>query len=329
MDLWEFSDDDEEIIEFIARPITARQLFPRSDLFNTLSDEKFVRRFRLTKATTIILLERIEQSLKYRIDRATAVTPMNQLLCALRFYATGSQLIICGDMIGVHESTACRIVHRVTHAIASLRHMYITYPTSEDELNALAIGFYKIAKFPRVIGAIDCTHVRIISPGDIVARWHGSAHDSNIWDNCALKRSFLQGKFKNKVLLGDSGYAQTSYMMTPLADGSAVSRAERLYQESQIKTRNVVERAFGLWKRRFPILSRGINIHLHKVPGIIIATAVLHNIAITQNDQVPPEDPDYPVMEELSVGNTVGTGQLRGSRNLERRVLIEQYFASL
>ncbi|KOB67262.1 Uncharacterized protein OBRU01_17896, partial [Operophtera brumata] len=53
--------------------------------------------------------------------RVTAITPMNQLLCALRFYATGSQLITCGDMIGVHESTACRFVHRVTNAIAKQR----------------------------------------------------------------------------------------------------------------------------------------------------------------------------------------------------------------
>lgn len=44
---------------------------------------------------------------------------MNQLLCTLRYYATGSQLIACGDMIGVQEATSCRIIHRVTHAIAN------------------------------------------------------------------------------------------------------------------------------------------------------------------------------------------------------------------
>lgn len=40
---------------------------------------------------------------------------------------------------------------------------------------------------------------------DVVARWHGSAHDSNIWDNCALKGNFVHGKYQNKVLLLDSG----------------------------------------------------------------------------------------------------------------------------
>lgn len=259
-------------------------------------------------------------------------------------------------MIGVHESTACRIVHRVTHAIALLYPVYIKYPSTPEEQQKVAAEFYRIAKFPRVNGAIDCTHVRIISPGgqnaelyrnrkgyfsinvqcvaaanltfeDVVARWHGSAHDSNIWDNCALKRNFVQKKYADKLLLGDSGYAQTGFMMTPFPDGTPNSRGEILYQESQIKTRNVVERAFGIWKRRFPILSRGISVHLHRVPGIIVATAVLHNLAIMQNENVPPVDPEYPVLAEDLNENF--PQQPRGNRNIERRLLVENYFSLL
>lgn len=282
---------------------------------------------------------------------------MNQLLCTLRFLATGSQLITCGDIIGVHESTACRIVHRTIHAIALLYKYYIKFPNTVAEQNKLAADFYRIAKFPRVNGAIDCTHVRIQSPGgenaeiyrnrkgyfsintqcvagpnlmflDVVARWHGSAHDSNIWDNSAIKRKFLQGTYGDKFLLGDSGYAQTNYMMTPLADGNVRSRGESLYQESQIKTRNVIERAFGVWKRRFPILSRGINLSIHRVPGIIVAAAVLHNLAILQNDSVPPVEDDYPVFVENNY--LYASQQQRGrSNDLERRMLIEGYFSSL
>lgn len=283
---------------------------------------------------------------------------MNQLLCALRYYATGSQLTTCGDVIGVHESTACRIIHRVTHAIASLRPEFIQMPTSETNQNNVVTGFFNIARFPRVIGAIDGTHIKILSPGgdnaeiyrnrklffsintqaicsadlmfqDIVARWHGSAHDANIWDNCAQKRNCLQGLYNNNWLLGDSGYAQTHYMMTPLPENSINTRAEQLYQEAQIKTRNVIERAFGVWKRRFPILSKGINVKLQRVPGIIVATAVLHNIAIMQKDSLPPEDEETPLYHQqgdFAVGQPPRALQ---SGNNARTSLINNYFARL
>lgn len=61
MDLWElYSDDDEKIIEYIDRP---RELFERADLFGMYSDHKFFR-FRLTKETTIFLLQQIAPHLK-------------------------------------------------------------------------------------------------------------------------------------------------------------------------------------------------------------------------------------------------------------------------
>lgn len=63
-----FSDDDEELIEYISRPIV-RQIFPRSDLYNTLSEEKFKRRFRLNKATTLILLHQIKEQLNVGVER--------------------------------------------------------------------------------------------------------------------------------------------------------------------------------------------------------------------------------------------------------------------
>lgn len=163
--IWDFySDDDEEIIEFISRP-RIRDVNLRTNLFESLNDSKFVRRFRLTKETTLLLLHQIEDKLKFTSQRNNAVSPLNQILCTLRFYATGSQLITCGDLIGVDESTACRIVHRVTHAITSLYHSYIKLPSTSEDQQSNASEFFRIAKFPRVVGAIDCTHVRLMSPG--------------------------------------------------------------------------------------------------------------------------------------------------------------------
>lgn len=92
---------------------------------------------------------------------------MNQLLMTLRFYALGSMLIAVGDFIGVHKSTACKIVRRVTNAIARLAPQNIKFPATEEDISKTRLSFFEIASFPRVIGALDCTHIKIQSPGKL------------------------------------------------------------------------------------------------------------------------------------------------------------------
>jgi len=100
------------------------------------------------------------------IYRNHAITPTQKLLLALRFYATGSFLISAGDVMGVSKSAACVIVHDVSVALAKLRPQIIKMPETNDEIKELHKQFYGIAKFPLVIGAIDCTHIKIQSPGE-------------------------------------------------------------------------------------------------------------------------------------------------------------------
>lgn len=85
-------------------------------------------------------------------------------MLALRFYATGSMQQVIGDIAGIHNSTVCKCVFRVSSAIASLARNYIQMPTNEES-ETISCQFYEIARFPKVIGAIDCTHIVILSPG--------------------------------------------------------------------------------------------------------------------------------------------------------------------
>lgn len=103
--------------------------------------------------------------------RGGAISPMCQLLLTLRFYATGSMLIAVGDFSGVSKASASRIVRRVSEAIASLKPGYINMCQTEREMDELAAEFYNLAHFPRVIGTIDCTHIRIQSPGKNVVTY--------------------------------------------------------------------------------------------------------------------------------------------------------------
>ena len=68
------------------------------------------------------------------------------------------------------------------------------------------------------------------------------------------------------------------------------SPSEVAYNRAHVATRNTVERQFGLWKRRFPCLHLELRTKLENTATIIIACAVLHNIAIDSRDQPPHVD---------------------------------------
>lgn len=246
--------------------------------------------------------------------RNRAVTPSEKVLLTLRYYATGSFVHVAGDFVGVHKSTAGKIIVQVSEALAARRAQFIAMPSTNEEVRKVRQEFYNIAKFPRCIGSIDCTHIKIASVGgdqaeiyrnrknffslnvqtisdpqlricNIVARWPGSAHDSTILNNSVIKQRFENGEFGDSVLVGDSGYAIHKFLITPLLNPT--TEPEQVFNESIIRTRNTVERSYGAWKRRFPILSRGIGTKVSTAMTIIVACAVLHNIAREFGDQLP------------------------------------------
>jgi len=97
---------------------------------------------------------------------------MNQLLITLQFYATATFQVILGDLCHIHTSTVCRIIHKVTAAIAKLSTKYVKFPATADERRKNTNEFYQMPGLPGVIGAVDCTHVPTQSPGGVDAEIH-------------------------------------------------------------------------------------------------------------------------------------------------------------
>lgn len=133
---------------------------------------------------------------------------------------------------------------------------------------------------------------------------------------------------------GDSAYANRDYLLTPLLNPQ--TRAETLYNQSQIRTRGVVEKLFGIWKRRFPVLAYGCRLKLDTTLTVIVATAVLHNVARNMGEQAVP--PDDGLNENLD--NLIGLGNIFPGNFVEhqggaidifetRRNLINNYFTNL
>lgn len=152
---------------------------------------------------------------------------------------------------------------------------------------------------------------------DIVAHWRGSTHDSRIFNESRLKQRFEQSEFKGR-LLGDSGYACTPYLFTPIL--RPTTEKEEMYNRAHIRTRNVVERCFGVWKQRFQCLRKGFSTKLENTKLYIVALAVLHNIAMhRQNleDDVLVDDDIFPVTRVIN-------NSLRG--NAVRATFINEIF---
>lgn len=122
---------------------------------------------------------------------------------------------------------------------------------------------------------------------DIVERWPGATHDQTIFSASNLKMRFDCGQFGQYIMVGDSGYANTSYLATPYTmnhPGLDTDVIKRRYQAALIRTRNVVERQYGVLKRRFPVLRHGLNVALPTAQKLIVAAAILHNICIEEGE---------------------------------------------
>lgn len=291
----------------------------------------------------------------YGSFRNHALSATEMVFVTLRFLATGSILQVSADFNGIDKSTASRVVNKVTRAIAALRQTYITMP-ERDEVQQVITEFYSISRFPRCIGAIDCTHVKIQSPGgdnaetfrnrkgyfsfnvqcvcdaslkirDIVCRWPGSTHDSQIFRNSRLRHTFESGEHGASLLVGDSGYGIKAYLITPLAHPH--TPAEHLFNESQIRTRNAIERCFGVWKRRFPILAIGIRMHYRSVEAIVVAAAVLHNIACQMRDPQPEANADVEALIDFGNVPVMPNNQHDDINNHVRQSLVNDYFQLL
>jgi hypothetical protein len=66
------------------------------------------------------------------------------------------------------------------------------------------------------------------------------------------------------------------------------NQAENLFNESLVRIRNVVERSYGVWKQRFPGLALGLKLKVETIQAVIVATAILHNMAVDERDILPP-----------------------------------------
>lgn len=201
--------------------------------------------------------------------------------------------------------------------------------------------------FPGVVGAVDCTHIPIQNPGgenaelfrnrkgwfsinvqlmcdadmrirNVVASWRGSTHDSRIFNESVLKQR-LRNMEQQYHILGDKGYPCFKYLLTPLQN--PITPSERRYNFAHSSTRMVIERVNGVLKRRFPCLSSTLRFTPERCCVVIVACAVLHNLAVLNHDDI--EEMIVPNFDQFDQ-QVVNQGNASGAA--KRRVIINNNF---
>ncbi|XP_032672665.1 putative nuclease HARBI1 [Odontomachus brunneus] len=204
-----------------------------------------------------------------------------------------------------------------------VRSGFIKMPSSIEQINRNRTLFRNLGYgnraigLPGVDGAIDCTHVRLTHCRltnieevyrnrkgyfslnvqaivglqmeflDIVPEWPGSQHDSRIFQNSRIYMRYIRRELTG-ILVGDSDYSCLPFLLTPVQN--PITDEQLAYNNIHVRTRQIVKRTFGMWKRRFPCLARGLTTKLICCTTIIVA--VLHNLSLTYDYILPEDDED-------------------------------------
>lgn len=333
-----------------------------------LPEENFRQMYRLNVDSARDLFEEIIPHLNNG-QRRSKIPTVVRFFSALHFLAHGSyQKSVAQDRLtGMSQPALSRCIHEVINVIVNhLSNNFIKFPRNPVEIANVKNGFFRKHEIPGIIGCIDCTHVKIVTPSffqldnppnvfmnrknfysincqlicdvntkilAINARFPGSVHDSAIWTMSHIKlflhENFLNGD-QNTYLIGDSGYSLSPYLMTPI-NNALPETPEGRFNVKHKQIRNCVERTNGILKGVWRCLNSDRVLHYKPtfVSKIIYACATLHNFMRARN--IPVDENLLAEIEDVNyVDNEniddLHNRDLRNRGNVIRRRIVNDFF---
>ena len=247
-----------------------------------------------------------------------AITVDHRVAVTVWTLATPCEYRTIGHLFGISRSSVCKIVHETCEAICNvLLQEYIRFPKS-NELETTIRRFEQKWGVPQCVGAIDGSHIPVCAPAnmhtdyynrkgwysmlvqavvdpdylftDLNIGWPGSVHDARVLCHSQLYEQAQSGDILPSThsktisgvsvppyLIGDAAYPLKTWLMKPFPD-RGLSDDRRRYNYRMSRARMVVENAFGRLKGRWRRLLKRNDMSLERVPTVIAACGVLHNI---------------------------------------------------
>ena len=120
--------------------------------------------------------------------------------------------------------------------------------------------------------------------------------------------------------MADSAYPCREWLISPFA--GVPDGAQKRFNIAQRKTRNIIERCFGIVKNRFYALKTGIRLHnVEDASKFIMCGFVIHNLCIRHRNN----GNDFEEREEEQADENLAQAN-QNDRALNRRLQLLNYF---
>ncbi|XP_039313834.1 putative nuclease HARBI1 isoform X2 [Solenopsis invicta] len=301
------SSDDEWVLYQQKKKRKFRSRIPNYiNVVNNYMGHEFKSHFRMSRATFECLFEMLLPYLVRKIKGCPMIPPDHQLMIAIWKMAT----------MDSYRATALRAVRRVTHGLFLKSSTFIKWPTGNLAIKVMR-GFEESSSFPKTVGAIDGTHIRIDAPKensvDYINRkgFHsiqlqlvcdhrtlithcyaghpGSVHDQRVFRQSEVA-NYLNDEEKfpaDSHILGDAAYEIHQHLLTPYRDNGHLTAKQINYNYRLSAARVTVERCIGLLKGRMRSLLHCLPMsRVDLMAEYVIACCVIHNICTLRSDEI-------------------------------------------
>lgn len=287
--------------------------------FQDKSDDEFFHYLRITKTTYQQILSKIKEANIFTEGYAGGNIPVqaDQALQMFLYYM-GNQCTykVLSDMYHVSESAIMSSFLKCVEAINRLDDHELRWPDNAQELKSIQNDFKRISGFTGVIGSIGgcCVQMRtkkeppagykigklrsimyLLAVTDancrfiyIQAGFPGTfslqeAYESSSLGEMIKNNSDSLFADENTHLVGSSEFVLHKHLLIPYDTAMSLTKNQEHYN-LKLKETNVSRKAFSYLKNRFSTLQAQVYANLEKIPNIIKACCIIHNISLKDKE---------------------------------------------
>lgn len=303
-------------------------------LAGNLPEQTWHQHFHVSRKTFFNICDIVRSELtRQDTNMRPSVSLEKRVAVALNRLATGSCYTTCGIGFGLPKSTANVVKNEFCDILRRKAASFIAFPKSAGEVRKAIAEFEHISLFPHVVGALDSTHIKIISPKQNkydflgkknfysvlvlgtansnckfthVSAYPGAVSHAEMLRDSALQRDIENGTLLNApariingvevkpLLVGNSYFPLDRWLMNPFVQGPNITSSQSTFNEALSSAREKIVHSFGMLLGRWQCLQETLKEDTFRVPTTIIACCVLHNLCIDEGDNFPIEQFPFP-----------------------------------